>query len=116
MSLRARIILLFAATLVLTLAIASYLGERVAVRALESTLRDRSTDLAKAIAEELQLSPKTDPEVASDALESELTRRRGIRVAELAIRHGLEVKVARVAVGAEGPETTIETVPSRAFP
>jgi len=116
MSLRARIILLFAATLVLTLATASYLGERVAVRALESTLRDRSTDLAKAIAEELQLSPKTEPEVAADSLEAELTRRRGIRAAEIAIRHGTEVRVARVTVGADGPETTVETVPSRAFP
>ncbi len=116
MSLRARIILLFAATLVLTLGTASYLGERVAVRAIETTLRDRSTDLAKAIAEELTLSPKTNVEAAADTLEAELTRRRGIRSAELAIRRGLEVQIARVTVGADGPETTIETVASRAFP
>ena len=58
MSLRARIILLFAATLVLTLAVASYLGERVATRAIETTLRERSVDLAKAVAEELDALPQ----------------------------------------------------------
>ena len=42
MSLRARIILLFAAALILALAVAGYLGERLETKALESSLRERT--------------------------------------------------------------------------
>jgi two-component system, NtrC family, sensor kinase len=115
MSLRARIILLFAATLVITLGVAAYLGEQVATRVIERSLRDRTADVAKAIAEELDLSPRTDVEQASDLLEAQLLRRRSVRSAELSIRKGNEVKVARVAMGPEGPEATLETLPSRTF-
>jgi two-component system, NtrC family, sensor kinase len=116
MSLRARIILLFAATLVLALAVASYLGERVATRAIETALRERSADLAKAVAEELDLSPSTDVEKAADPLVAALQRRRGVRSAELAIRRRGEVRVARVTFGPDGPETEVETGATRAFP
>jgi signal transduction histidine kinase len=116
MSLRARIILLFAATLVLTLAVASYLGERVATRAIEATLRERSVDLAKAVAEELDLSPSTDIEKAADALAEQLRPRRIVRFAELAIRRRGEARVARVTFGPEGAEIEVETRAARAFP
>jgi two-component system, NtrC family, sensor kinase len=115
MSLRARIILLFAATLVVTLAVAAYLGEQVARRVIERSLRDRTADVAKAIAEELDLSARTEVEQASEQLEAQLMRRRSIRTAELAIRKGSEVKVARVTMGADGPESSVETLASRAF-
>ncbi len=115
MSLRARIILLFAATLVCTLAVAAYLGAQVAKSVIERSLRDRTADVAKAIAEELDLSPRTDVEQASSLLEAQLLRRRGLRSAELAIRKGSEVKVARVTMGPDGPETALDTLSSRAF-
>jgi sensor histidine kinase regulating citrate/malate metabolism len=113
---RARIILLFAATLVLTLAVASYLGERVSTRAIEATLRERSVDLAKAVAEELDLSPNTEIEKAADALAEQLRPRRIVRFAELAIRRRGEVRVARVTFGPEGAEIEVETRAARAFP
>ncbi|WP_242393884.1 ATP-binding protein [Anaeromyxobacter oryzisoli] len=115
MSLRTRIILLFAATLVCTLGVAAYLGEQVASRVIERSLRDRTADVARAIAEELDLSPRTDIEDAASSLETQLLRRRGIRSAELAIRKGSQVKVARVTMGQDGPETSLETLSSRAF-
>jgi two-component system, NtrC family, sensor kinase len=116
MSLRARIILLFAATLVATLTAAAVVGEAVASRVVERSLRDRAADLAKAMAEELDLSPKTDVEAAADALETELVRRRGLRAAELDIRKGSETHVARVTVGPDGPESTFEKIAPRPFP
>jgi signal transduction histidine kinase len=102
MSLRARIIFLFAAALVLTLGVASFIGERVAARALENSLRERTVDLARTIADELALSPHTDTDRAARQLGAILTRRRGLRSAQLAIRHGREMKVIHVAFGEEG--------------
>lgn len=102
MSLRARIIVLFATALVLTLAVASFIGERVAARALESSLRERTVDLARTIADELALSPHTDPDRAARQLGAILTRRRGLRSAQLAIRHGHELKTIHVTFGEEG--------------
>lgn len=116
MSLRARIILLFAATLISIFAVAAVVGEQVATGVLERSLRDRSADIARAIAEELDFSPRTDLDQAADQLERQLLRRRGIRLAELAIRRGNEVRLARVTVGPDGPETSVESVGPRAFP
>jgi signal transduction histidine kinase len=102
MSLRARIIVLFATALALTLSVASLIGERVATRALESSLRDRTVDLAKTIVDELALSPHTDPDRAARQLGAILTRRRGLRSAQLSVRHGREMKTIRVTFGEEG--------------
>ena len=116
MSLRARIILLFAAALVLTLAVASYLGERIAAQALERSLRDRTVELARTIAEELALSPGTDPDRAARQLGAILTRRRGLRAAQLAIHRGTGMHVLRVTFGEEGAEVDASDQPSFALP
>jgi signal transduction histidine kinase len=102
MSLRARIIGLFATALILTLAVASIIGERVAARALESQLRDRTVDLARTIVDELALSSRTDPDRAARQLGAILTRRRGLRSAQLIIRHGRELRSTHVTFGEEG--------------
>jgi len=102
MSLRARIIFLFAAALVLTLGVASFIGERVAARALESSLRERTVDLARTIADELALSPHADTDRAARQLGAILTRRRGLRSAQLVMRHGRELKTIHVTFGEEG--------------
>jgi two-component system, NtrC family, sensor kinase len=116
MSLRARIIVLFAAALVSTLAVASLVGERVAKRALESSLRDRTVDLAKTIADELALSPHTDPDRAARQLGAILTRRRGLRAAQLSIRHGRETKTIHVTFGEEGAVLDTSTDPAASIP
>ncbi len=116
MSLRARIIVLFAAALVSTLAVASFIGERVAKRALESSLRDRTVDLARTIADELALSPHTDPDRAARQLGAILTRRRGLRAAQLSIRHGRETKTIHVTFGEEGAVLDTSTAPSASIP
>lgn len=116
MSLRARIILLFAAALILALAVAGYLGERLETKALESSLRERTVDLARTIAEELALSPRTDPDRAARQLGAILTRRRGLRSAQLAIRRGQEMQVIRVTFGEDGAVLETHTEPSAALP
>jgi two-component system NtrC family sensor kinase len=115
MSLRARIILLFATSLVATLAVASYLGERIASTAVERTLRDRALDVAKAIAEELALTPHSEAAAEEDPLAAALMRRRGVRYAELALRSGASVDVVRVTFGADGADTQVERGTQRAF-
>jgi len=116
MSLRARIIVLFAAALVLTLAVASFLGERLAARALETSLRERTVDLARAIADDLAVSSRTDPDRAARQLSAALTRRRGLRAAQLTLRHGTELQVIRVVFGPEGAELNTRTEPYAALP
>jgi signal transduction histidine kinase len=116
MSLRARIILLFATALILTLAVASFIGERIAAQALERSLRDRTVDVTRAIAEELSLSPRTDPDRAARQLGTILQRRRGLRSAQLVLRHGHETKSIHVSFGEEGPIVETTPDPSASFP
>ena len=116
MSLRARIIFLFATALVLTLAVAALIGERMARRALESSLRDRTVDLARTIADELALSPHSDPDRAARQLGAILTRRRGLRSAQLSFRHGKETKTVHVTFGEEGAVLETTSDPSATIP
>jgi signal transduction histidine kinase len=116
MSLRARIIFLFAAALVLTLGVAAFIGEHVAARALEASLRDRTVDLARTIADELALSPHTDPDRAARQLSSILTRRRGLRSAQLDLRRGRETRTVHVTFGEEGAVVDNATDPSVSIP
>jgi two-component system NtrC family sensor kinase len=116
MSLRARIIFLFATALVLTLAVASFIGERVAARALENSLRSRTVELAQTIADELALSPRTDTDRAARQLGAILTRRRGLRSAQLDIRHGREMKTIRVTFGEEGAVLDTIAEPTASIP
>ncbi len=116
MSLRARIIVLFAAALVLTLAVASLIGERIAERALESSLRERTVDLARTIADELALSPHADTDRAARQLGAILTRRRGLRSAQLSMRHGKETKTIHVSFGEEGAVLDTNIRPSASIP
>ena len=47
MSLRFQIVLLFAATLVVTMGVAAYLGQRIAAQALETTIRERAVTVTR---------------------------------------------------------------------
>jgi signal transduction histidine kinase len=116
MSLRARIILLFATSLVATLAVAAFVGERIASSAVERALRDRAVDVAKAIADELSLNPHTDAGAVEDSLAAALLRRRGIRYGELALRSGHRADVVRVTFTSDGAESQVERGAERAFP
>ncbi len=109
MSLRLQITLLFGAILVLTMSTAAGVGERIAARAVEQAVRDRSLEVARSIRGDLDLSHDVsrgfDPARAADRLTTALRRHRNIRAAELAIRHpGLD-DVVRIQFTTAGPET-----------
>ena len=106
MSLRAQIIALFALTLVVTMAIASYLGQRIAARAVESALRDRTLEVARSIWTDLDLSTPRDFDQAkaADQLTAALRRHRGIHFAELAVRRPGKDDIVRIHFGRNGPE------------
>jgi signal transduction histidine kinase len=105
-SLRFKIVLLFAATLVVTMGVAAYLGQRMAAQALETTIRDRAMAVARDVTQELDLSRNSDTAEAADRLVTALARYRGIHKAELAIRRPGNDDVIRVDYGPEGSETT----------
>jgi len=116
MSLRARIILLFAAALVVTLAVAAGLGERIARHGLEQTLRDRTVYLAVTVADDLDLTSRTDPDRAARQLGAVLTRHRGLRAAQLALKRPDGILLLKVTFGEEGPVIEQSTEPKLPLP
>jgi signal transduction histidine kinase len=116
MSLRTRIILLFATALVVTLAVAAGLGERIATRALEQSLQDRTVYLARNIADELALTPRTDAERATRQLGAVLARHRGLRAAQLTLRRPADAQLFRVTFGEDGPVVAASTEPHAPLP
>ena len=110
MSIRAQIIALFTVILVLSMGIAAALGAGAASRAVESAIRDRAVEVARAVRSDLDLSRDLDPARAADRLAAVLRQHRGVRSAELIIRKPGKDDVVRMQYGPSGPETTFEEV------
>jgi len=109
-SIRAQIIALFTVILVLSMGIAAALGAGAASRAVESAIRDRAVEVARAVRSDLDLSRDLDPARAADRLAAVLRQHRGVRSAELIIRKPGKDDVVRMQYGPSGPETTFEEV------
>ena len=110
MSIRAQIIALFTVILVLSMGIAAALGAGAASRAVESAIKDRAVEVARAVRSDLDLSRDLDPARAADRLAAVLRQHRGVRSAELIIRKPGKDDVVRMQYGPSGPETTFEEV------
>ena len=111
MSLRLQITLLFGAILVATMGIAAYLGESIAARAVEEGIRERSVEVARSIASEIDISRElreSDRTRIAARLSAAVARHRGLRLAELAIRKPGKDDVVRITFGKSGPETTFD--------
>jgi signal transduction histidine kinase len=109
-SIRAQIIALFTVILVLSMGIAAALGAGAASRAVESAIKDRAVEVARAVRSDLDLSRDLDPARAADRLAAVLRQHRGVRSAELIIRKPGKDSVVRMQYGPSGPETTFEEV------
>jgi len=109
-SIRAQIIALFTVILVLSMGIAAALGAGAASRAVESAIKDRAVEVARAVRSDLDLSRDLDPARAADRLAAVLRQHRGVRSAELIIRKPGKDDVVRMQYGPSGPETTFEEV------
>jgi len=107
-SLRIQITLLFTAILVVTMGVAALLGAGAASRAVESAIRDRAIEVARAVRADIDLSRDLDPARAADRLATVLRRQRGIRSAELIIRRPGKDDVVRMQYGPGGPEASFE--------
>ena len=110
MSIRGQIIALFTVILVLSMGIAAALGASAAARAVESAIKDRAVEVARAVRSDLDLSRDLDPARAADRLAAVLRQHRGVRSAELIIRKPGKDDVVRMQYGPNGPETTFEEV------
>ncbi|OFX24824.1 MAG: hypothetical protein A2V77_14830 [Anaeromyxobacter sp. RBG_16_69_14] len=112
MSLRLQITALFGAILVVTMAIAAYLGESIAARAVEEGIRERTKEVARSISSEIDFSLR-EPRESDRAriavrLAAAVARHHGLRIAEIAIRRPGKDDVVRITFGKNGPETTFE--------
>ncbi|HEX8907894.1 MAG TPA: histidine kinase dimerization/phospho-acceptor domain-containing protein, partial [Anaeromyxobacteraceae bacterium] len=111
MSLRLQITALFGAILVVTMGIAAYLGERIAARAVEEGIRERTVEVARSVVAEIDLGRElreTDRTRIAARLAAAVARHRGLRLAELAIRKPGKDDIVRITFGKNGPETTFE--------
>jgi two-component system NtrC family sensor kinase len=111
MSLRLQITLLFGAILVATMGIAAYLGESIAARAVEEGILERSVEVARSIVSEIDISRElreSDRTRIAARLSAAVTRHRGLRLAELAIRKPGKDDIVRITFGKNGPETTFD--------
>jgi signal transduction histidine kinase len=110
-SLRLQITALFALILVVTMAIAAYLGESIAARAMEEGIRVRTFEVARAILSDLDLSRElreSDRARVAERLALAAGRHRGLRLVELAIRRPGKDDIVRITFGKLGPETAFE--------
>jgi len=107
-SLRIQITLLFTAILVVTMGVSALLGAGAASRAVESAIRDRAIEVARAVRADIDLSRDLDPARAADRLAAVLRQQRGIRSVELVIRRPGKDEVIRMEYGPAGPVATFD--------
>lgn len=110
-SLRLQITLLFGAILVVTVGVATYLGGRIATRAVEDGIRARTVEVARSVLSEIDVARELrepDRTRIADRLAAAVARHRGLRSAELAIRRPGKDDIVRIVFGREGPETSFD--------
>jgi signal transduction histidine kinase len=114
-SLRLQITLLFGAILVVTMAIAATLGASTARRAVEQVVQERTVEVARSIASDLDLERASvralDHEAIADRLADMMPLHRGVRTAELLVKRGGRLEVTRIDFGPGGLSVTLDTRP-----
>lgn len=115
MSLRLQITLLFGAILVGTMAIAAALGASTARSAVLQVVKERTVEVARSIASELDLERPDVRRLNHDAIAERLADmmplHRGVRGVELLMRRGDHLEVTRVDFGSGGLSVTTDTRP-----
>jgi signal transduction histidine kinase len=114
-SLRLQITLLFAAILVVTMAVAATLGSATAQRAVEQVVQDRTVEVARSMIADLDLAHGAartlDHDAIGDRLAAAVPLHRGLRSAELLLVRGCKLEASSIEIGAGGLEVTLETRP-----
>jgi len=112
-SLRLQLTLLFGAILIVTMAVAATLGAKTARRAVEEVVQERTVEVARALAADLDLDHGAIRTLDHDAIADRLARlmplHRGIRFAELLVSRGGRLEVTQIAATPGGLEVTTDT-------
>ena len=101
MSLRLQLTLLFGAILVVTMAVAAALGAKTARRAVEEVVQERTVEVARSLAADMDLDHgafrSLDHEAIADRLATLMPLHRGIRSAELLVARAGRLEVTQIA-------------------
>ncbi|MBS2028893.1 MAG: HAMP domain-containing protein [Deltaproteobacteria bacterium] len=112
MSLRLKLIALFAAVLALTMGVAAWLGGRIAASTVQDEIRDRTIETGHALAAELARAASYDPKATTDRLAELIRSNPGLRAAELAVERPGPDQIMRVEMTPHGVETQVRDDPA----
>ncbi len=107
MSLRVKLIALFAAVLAGTMGLAAWLGGRIAQTSIETEIRERTVETGKAFVAELARAASYDPRSTNDRLIQLLRSHRGLRAAELAIERPGPDQITHIELTPLGPRVEV---------
>ena len=102
MSLRLKLVVLFAAVLVSTMGLASWLGGRIAQASIETEIRERTLETGKAFVADMALAASYDAKASDERLAQLLRGHRGLRAVELAIERPGPDQIVRVELTPQG--------------
>jgi signal transduction histidine kinase len=107
MSLRVKLIALFAAVLAATMGVAAWLGGRIAQTSIETEIRERTVETGRAFVADLARAASYDARSTNDHLTQLLRSHRGLRAAELAIERPGPDQIIRIELTALGPRVEV---------
>jgi signal transduction histidine kinase len=107
MSLRFKLIALFAAVLAATMGIASWLGGRIAETSIETEIRERTLETGRAFVADLGRAASYDARSTNERLTQLLRSHRGLRAGELAIERPGPDQLTRIELTPNGPRQEV---------
>ena len=107
MSLRLKLVLLFAVVLASTMGLASWLGGRIAQTSIEAEIRERTLETGRAFVADLALAASYDAKATNERLTHLLRSHRGLRAVELAVERPGPDQIIRVALTGLGPRLEV---------
>jgi signal transduction histidine kinase len=112
MSLRVKLIALFAAVLTGTMGIAAWLAGRIAERTIETEIRERALETGRAFVADLARAASYDARGTADRLTGLLRSHRGLKAVELAIERPGPDQITRVELSPLGPQRELRDGPA----
>jgi len=107
MSLRLKLVVLFAAVLASTMGLASWLGGRIAQTSIEAEIRERTLETGRAFVADLALAASYDAKATNERLAQLLRSHRGLRAVELAIERPGPDQIVRIELTPNGPRQEV---------
>ncbi|MBI5542709.1 MAG: HAMP domain-containing protein, partial [Deltaproteobacteria bacterium] len=102
MSLRFKLVALFAAVLAATMGVASWLGGRIAQTSIETEIRERTLETGRAFVADLGRAAAYDARSTNERLAQLLRSHRGFRAVELAIERPGADQITRIELAPNG--------------